>query len=158
MKKLIIPAVIPATLLSFLFVTKWWFAYPEDAPESFLYGFPLPYKCDGWHTSMSYQIFILELLFDLSVYFLFWLSIFWLIHRRFPEFRINKTLRRIFLSFNVFIVTFNLLVSSASEHVFSLNRDFRIDTKETSIFFFWQLPQDKVTLMKRYPYKKFRGH
>ncbi|MEM6768710.1 MAG: hypothetical protein AAF655_27470, partial [Bacteroidota bacterium] len=61
MKQLIWRLVIPLTIISFFLVTKWWFVAVEDAPDSWMYGFPFPYLCEGWHTSLSLQVFLKEL-------------------------------------------------------------------------------------------------
>lgn len=75
--------VLPLTLISFVLWTKWWMVYtlPVDGPDIIMVGFPLTYAGDGWHTSMSLQIFFLEFSFDLLVYFLFWFAVIWVIDR-----------------------------------------------------------------------------
>lgn len=61
---------LPLTIITFATFTKWWYVLPVDAPDTMMMGFPLAFAADGWHTSMSLQIFVLELLADFLVYFL----------------------------------------------------------------------------------------
>ncbi|WP_294821929.1 hypothetical protein [uncultured Flavobacterium sp.] len=81
MKHLILKLILPLTLFSFVLITKWAYVLPEDAPADMLFGFPLPYRCSGWHTSLSTQFFIAEMVFDLLVYFVFWLFLISFINR-----------------------------------------------------------------------------
>ena len=60
----ILTLVLPLTIILFGTITKWRYVYVEDGPDDFLYGFPLAFICTGWHTSMSLQIFISEIIFD----------------------------------------------------------------------------------------------
>ena len=46
----------------------WWFALPIDGPDKFYWGFPFAFLGEGFHTSMSYQFFILELIADFIIY------------------------------------------------------------------------------------------
>ncbi len=64
--------LIPVTIISFAVFTKWWFTVPVDAPDTMYWGFPFAFVGEGWHTSMSLQIFVMELIADLIFYFLFW--------------------------------------------------------------------------------------
>lgn len=75
MWRLISRMIIPITIISFFSLTKWWHAQPVDAPDTMYTGFPLIYQGTGWATSLSLQIFILEYIFDVLVYFLFWVIV-----------------------------------------------------------------------------------
>ena len=63
--------ILPLSIISLTIFTKWWYILPVDAPDSMMYGFPIPYSCNGWHTSLSYQIFIFEFIVDLLIHFAF---------------------------------------------------------------------------------------
>jgi hypothetical protein len=91
-KDLVKKLVLPLTFISFALWTKWWMVYalPIDAPDIIMVGFPLTYAGDGWHTSLSLQIFFLELLIDLLTYFLFWLVVILLVDRFVVKIRVNK--------------------------------------------------------------------
>jgi hypothetical protein len=73
-KQLIWKLVLPLTIISFTIFTKWWDVEIDDYRE-ILKGFPLPFVCPGWHTSLSLQIFVFELIVDVLVYFSFWFLI-----------------------------------------------------------------------------------
>jgi len=64
MAKLISSLVLPLTIIFFGAITKWRYVAVEDGPNEFLHGFPLPFMCRGWHTSLSLQIFVSELVFN----------------------------------------------------------------------------------------------
>jgi hypothetical protein len=57
--------MLPLTLMSFATFTKWWYVLPVAARDTMMTGFPLPFVCEGWHTSMSLQIFMAEFLINL---------------------------------------------------------------------------------------------
>ncbi len=73
MKALTFKIVVPLTVISFTLFTKWWSALPIDAPETTFIGFPFAYTGRGWHTSLSHQVFVVELIADITIYFSFWL-------------------------------------------------------------------------------------
>ncbi|HEY0656583.1 MAG TPA: hypothetical protein VGD65_25795, partial [Chryseosolibacter sp.] len=74
MKTLTWKFVLPLTIISFSTITKWWYV-EIDGYKEVLRGFPFPYIAPGWHTSLSWQIFIGALLTDLLIYFGVWLTI-----------------------------------------------------------------------------------
>ena len=78
MKQLTLKLIIPLSVISFATLTKWWYALPVDAPGTYLTGFPFPFVCNGWHTSMSLQIFAIEFFVDFLTYFLIWFLVFFL--------------------------------------------------------------------------------
>lgn len=53
-------------------------------------GFPFPYVCDGWFTSMSNQFFVTELIIDFLIYILFWLLLIFSINRFFVKITISS--------------------------------------------------------------------
>ena len=73
MKKLIFRLTLPLTLISFGFITKWSYGIAVDAKDVFFYGFPMIYKCEGFHASLSTQYFLIEMGINLLTYFVFWL-------------------------------------------------------------------------------------
>src|SRR5689334_21419761 len=81
MKQLTWKLVMPLTVMSFAVFTEWWYVLIVDAPDTMMIGFPFPYACDAWYTSLALQIFVSELLIDLLVYFLFWFVIVFCIDR-----------------------------------------------------------------------------
>lgn len=95
MKKLIFRLTLPLTLISFGIITKWSYGIVIDGTDEFLYGFPLIYKCDGFHTSLSTQYFLTEMTINLLTYFAFWLII-TLILNLIWKINISKRISKIF--------------------------------------------------------------
>ena len=60
--------LIPLTLIAMTTLSKWWYVLPVDAPDTMMLGWPLPFACDGWHTSLSHQVFFAELALDAACY------------------------------------------------------------------------------------------
>ena len=81
---------LPLTIISFGLFTKWWYVLPVDAPDTMMAGFPFAFVGDGWFTSMSVQIFLIELCADFIIYFLFWLVIVFFAKRILTHFTISK--------------------------------------------------------------------
>ncbi len=138
MKNLILKLVIPLTIISFVIFTKWWYALPTDAPDTMFYGFPFAYTCQGWHTSMSLQIFILEFLADFIIYFLFWIVLIFLIHKFLIKLKPNKFLTIFLWIICGFIIVFESLILSNKDNVFALKKPFEIKVFETGYKFIWE--------------------
>ncbi|HLO53624.1 MAG TPA: hypothetical protein VK169_05010 [Saprospiraceae bacterium] len=141
MRHLIISLIVPLTIISFWSIGKWWYALPEDAPDTIYTGFPLIYSGPGWHTSFSYQIFITELIIDLLFYFAFWFLIVFLIKRFKQEFKVTKI-----ITFGLWVATFVLAINQTfllivSDNVYHLKRPYPIQVLETGIEFGWKIPQ-----------------
>jgi hypothetical protein len=66
-RQLTLKLIIPITIISFAFFTKWWYALPVDAPDTMYWGFPFAYIGDGWGSSMTLQIFLIEFISDLLI-------------------------------------------------------------------------------------------
>ena len=136
MKKLTWKLVLPLTVLSFMFVTKSWYTFVVGGPNVYMKGFPLICESPGFHTSMSMQLFVVEFLLNLLVYFLFWYIIVFLFNRFLLKIKIHKILYRllIFLSFLTMALYASILTISDVE--FKLKRDFKIEVKSTTITVF----------------------
>lgn len=140
MRKLIWKLVLPLTIISFLVFRKWWYVFPVDAPDSIMAGFPLPYVCDGWFTSMSNQFFVAELIIDLLIYFLFWFLL-TLIINRFVKIHFPKVLTIILMIISILFFSGALFIVSISENIFKIKREFDVEVKETGYNFIWQNTQ-----------------
>ncbi|MCW4470851.1 hypothetical protein OGH69_17920 [Flavobacterium sp. MFBS3-15] len=136
MKHLILKLVLPLTLFSFVFVTKWAYVLPEDAPDDMLFGFPLPYRCSGWHTSLSEQYFLMEMAFDLLVYFIIWLAIIYLVNRLIAV-RPNRAIVAALWLVTVLSLAFPVLRASNPDNVFKTKRDFKYEEVDTGVHFMW---------------------
>ncbi|WP_248723581.1 hypothetical protein [Seonamhaeicola sp. ML3] len=139
MKKLILKVVLPLTIISFFVFTKFWYAEVVDAPNTVLYGFPLAFISEGWHTSMSLQIFVLEFLVDFSLYFIFWLLVILGINR-FITIKPSKTLALVLIPISVMFSIIVILIAVAPEHMYILKRDFDIEVKSSGFSFMYSSP------------------
>lgn len=137
MKSLTIKIVIPLTILSFATFTKWWYALPIDAPDTMFTGFPLPFVCNGWHTSLSLQIFTTEFFVDLLVYFLFWFILIFCINR-FAKMKVYKALTIGLWILSGLVIAFTTLLAANKDNLFYLKRPFSIEVMDTGFKFGWQ--------------------
>jgi hypothetical protein len=117
--------------------TKWWYILPVDAPDSMMYGFPIPYSCNGWHTSLSYQIFIFEFLVDLLIHFAFWFVVAFIINRLIIKIRLHKIVVIALLSIAGLFAGGLILLASNSTNLFYLKRQFDIEILKTGYKFMW---------------------
>lgn len=125
MKKLILRLILPLTLISFGIITKWWFGIAIDAKDVFFYGFPLIYKCEGFHTSLSTQYFLTEMTINLLTYFAFWLITTWTINQ-FWKINIHKLFSKIFwIGFGVLFLGFVYLSNDLDDR-YLIKREFDV--------------------------------
>ena len=153
MKQLIWKLILPLTIISFATFTKWWYALVEDGPDEIFSGFPLPFICRGWHTSLSSQIFIAELLFDFLVYFSFWFLVVLFINHFAVSFILSKVLTFLILSLTGLVLISSISIVSNTDTIYYLNRPFKIKILETGYKFIWN-EQERSDFYKYYPEDK----
>lgn len=142
MKKIIFRLTLPFTLISFGIITKWSFGIVIDGTDEFLYGFPLIYKCKGFHTSLSTQYFLTEMLINLLVYFAIWLVITWCINQVW-KINIPKLISKIFwIGFGILFLGF-LYLSNELNDLYKIKRDFDVKIYDSGITFFEYHSTDK---------------
>src|SRR6187399_807169 len=107
MSKLTYRLVLPLTILSFFIGSQLWIALPDDAPVSKLWGFPFTYACTGWHTSMSFQFFLLEFILDFIIYFLAWNLIIFLLSKILGSIHVGKIPFIILLTLSILTTIFS---------------------------------------------------
>ncbi|MEP1490395.1 MAG: hypothetical protein ABJK28_18390 [Algibacter sp.] len=135
MKKLIFRLTFPLTLISFGIITKWSYGIVINGTDEFLYGFPLIYKCDGFHTSLSTQYFLTEMIVNLLTYFAFWL-ILTLILNRIWTINIPKRISKIFwVGYSVLFLGF-IYLSNDLDDQYLTKRDFEIKIFDSGISIF----------------------
>lgn len=122
MKQLSWKLVLPLTILSLTIFTKWWYVLPVDAPDSMMYGFPIPYACDGWHTSLSYQFFIFEFIADFLIHFLFWFFVTVLINRFIIKIKLHKIVTISLLCIAGLFASGLIFIASNSTNIFKNER------------------------------------
>lgn len=135
MRKLIFRLTLPLTLISFGIITKWSYGIAIDAKNVFFYGFPMIYKCEGFHTSMSTQYFLTEMAFNLLTYFVFWL-ILTLVLNRIWKINITKRIAKIFwIGFATLFLGF-VYMSNDLDDRYLIKRDFDVKIFDGGITIF----------------------
>jgi hypothetical protein len=129
--------ILPLTIISFGTLTKWWYVLPVDAPDTMMAGFPFAFVGDGWFTSMSIQLFVIELCADFIIYFLFWFVIVLLIKRVWTQLTISKILTRIFWTLAILTISFWTFILTISEKHITLKRDWDMQVLVTGYKFTW---------------------
>src|SRR6478736_3232592 len=112
LKQLTWRLAFPLSIILFGTITKWWYVLPVEAPDTMMIGFPLAYLSDGWHTSMSYQIFILEFLVDFLVYFLFSFLLVFLFNRYMTTIKVSQWLTGLLWVFSTIIFSTAIFIAS----------------------------------------------
>jgi hypothetical protein len=125
-------------VISFAIFTKWWYTLPTDAPDTMFTGFPFPFVCHGWHTSMSLQIFIAEFVVDLLSYFLFWWVVVFCIYRFVVNIKLHKLVTIILWTLTGLVIGGSGLIASNKDNLFYLKRPFNIEVMTTGYQFIWQ--------------------
>lgn len=143
--------ILPLTIVSMFLVTKWWFALPVDGPDKMYWGFPLAFMGEGFHTSMSYQFFVVEFIADFAIYFSVWLLLSFTMQKWLPNIRIHKTFFKIIWSFALVLV-FGLYMS-ISNPVFHTKRRYDWYIMSTGYVFIWQATPSP-DIMKYHPFIK----
>jgi hypothetical protein len=138
MKSLIWKLVLPLTIISFVTITKWWYVAFIDGPHEVLKGFPFPYVCRGWHTSMSLQIYVLELVVDFLTYFTFWFLVIFSIHRFIVPIHISKILFRSLLVLSGLALIGVGFILSDPNHIYKLHRKDEIVIEKTGVHWVWE--------------------
>ena len=142
MKKLIFGLTIPLTLISFGIITKWSYGIVVDGTDEFFYGFPLIYKCDGFHTSLSTQYFLTEMALNLLTYFTFWLIITWIVSR-FWKMNIPELVSKIFwIGFGIFFLGFVYLSNDLNDR-YLIKRDFDVKIIDSGFTIFESHSRDR---------------
>jgi hypothetical protein len=133
--------ILPLSIILFGTITKWRYVLVEDGPDEFLYGFPLTFICSGWHTSMSLQIFVAELIFDFFVYLIFCLIVITLIDKYIKRIIIPKFLKVVLYVLTTLTIFVYGIRFSNRDNIFHLKRDFNYKEIRSGYKFVWE--QDK---------------
>ena len=142
MKKLLFRLTFPLTLISFGTITKWSYGIVIDGTDEFFYGFPLIYKCRGFHTSGSTQYFMTEMAINILTYFGFWLITTWTLNR-FWKINIPKLISKIFwIGFGVLFLGFVYLSNNLDDR-YLMKRDFDVEIFDNGISIFGNHSTDR---------------
>ena len=137
MKHLTWKLVLPLTVISFTMLTKWWYV-DVDGYDEILTGFPLPFVCPGWHTSLSLQIFVLELIVDVLCYFVFWFLMVLAIIKFNKQFHVRSFVWVILLGISGLLTILFTLLAINPDNIYTINRKFDIKIMETGYRFAWE--------------------
>jgi hypothetical protein len=138
MKQLTWKLIIPLTVISFGTITKWWYTLPVDAPDTLYCGFPFPFVGDGWHTSMSLQIFVIELIADILVYYLIWFVIVFCINKYLTKIKTYKIVTIGLWTISGIIILGASYIASFPENIFHIKRPYDMEIMQTGYKFVWQ--------------------
>lgn len=152
-KQLTCRLILPLTIISLGTFTKWWYVLPVDAPDTMMIGFPLAFASDGWHTSMSLQIFVLEFVFDFLIYFLFWLLCIFFIDKYLRRIKISEILTGLLWTLSTIIFAVSVFIASFPEQIFEIKRDWDRQVMVTGFKLTWT-HQDRPDFPKYDPNKK----
>jgi hypothetical protein len=142
MKKIIFGLTLPLTIVSFGIVTKWWYGLAIDAKDVFFYGFPMIYKCEGFHTSMSTQYFLTEMIVNQLTYFAFWLIITFTLNR-FWKINIPKMIPKIFwIGFGILFLGF-VFMSNDLDDRYLIKRKFDVKIFDSGFTLFYNHSIDR---------------
>ncbi len=138
MKKLAFRLVFPLTFISYVLFEKWWYIIIVDGPDKTAYGFPLINCSDSLASSLEYYYFILETVFNISVFTLFWAVIVYVIDRFTFKISISGILAKISLMLlSIYLIAFTYISINFNTRFF-LKRDFGVQTViETGYHFIW---------------------
>ena len=153
LKQLTWQLTFPLTIILFGTITKWWYVLPVDAPDTMMIGFPIAFICDGWHTSMSLQIFVVELLFDFIVYFFICFLLVFLVDRYATKIKVPKLVTGLLWTFSTLIIAFAIWIASFPEQIIQTRRDWEMKVLVTGYKFTWA-HQDRPEFSKYDPNKK----
>lgn len=138
MKHILIPSV-QLTIIVMAIFTKWWLVLPVDGGNTSMSGFPFPFIANGWHTSLSYQIFIIEFLADFLIHLLLWTLILFLINKYLFTLKIPKVLNIIIWGLVIIISGSAIFIAAMPDQVIKLKRDWEIQTLLNSGYhFIWE--------------------
>lgn len=135
---LILSLVLPLTIIFFGIIVHWRYVSVEDGANEFLYGFPLAFMCRGWHTSLSLQIFVSELVFNFLVYFTVLLIAMLLINRYLKPIIVKKSLKFGLYAIAILTVLFYGFLFSNPNNIFKTKRDFNYKEIRSGVKFLWQ--------------------
>ena len=145
--------IFPLTIISFGTFTKWWYVLPVDAPDTMMVGFPFAFAGDGWFTSMSLQIFLIEFIVDFLIYFLFWFLVVLLIKRILTQINVSKISTRIIWTLAILTISFWVMILTISEKHIKVKRDWDMQVLVTGYKFTWT-HKDRPEFSKYYHKKK----
>ena len=147
--------VFPIAITSMFMFTKWWFVIPVDGPDKIFWGFPLACIGEGFHTSMSFQIFMFELFANFFIYLLCWTILKIVLQWSFPQLYIHPIITKfIWATALFFLISFGMVVST-SNPIFNTTRRYDWKVITSGYIFVWQTTPkpdlNKPIITNKYP-------
>ncbi|CAM1371791.1 hypothetical protein [Tenacibaculum xiamenense] len=143
MNKLVFRVILPISIILFGTISQWRYGLVLDGTYEFFVGFPFIQQCRGFHTSLSTQYFVMEMLLNFLAYFFITL-VFCLFIRKFYRIEISKKISNSFwIGFGVFLLFFMYLSLEMQDH-FLIKRNFKVKITNTGISLFNTHP-DRTT-------------
>jgi hypothetical protein len=121
-----------------VFFTKWWYAVPVDGPDKYYWGFPLAFAGEGFHTSGSLQLFLLEFVVDVVFHVVCLLSVFHLCLRLNIQPFKNKWVPRIAWVGAVLCIICAMTLLCVSNPVIHAKRPYLWEVRASGYKFIWQ--------------------
>lgn len=131
MKKLLWKLIIPLTIISIVFFGKKWLVRDENGFEFEMYGFPLPFVCDAWYTSLALQIFVFEFVVNILTYFSFWFLLVLGVNRYLWNIKVHKIVKWVLWIVAGFLLVITTFYLSLPDHLYYLKRNFEIEVLST---------------------------
>jgi len=138
MKKTLFTILLPIIITSMLIFTKWWYVLPVDGPDVLFWGFPFAFIGEGFHTSMSFQIFLLNWLADVLCYTIFWLIVFLIFKKLRPTFSVSRWMYRAFWTISIVLVLFSGFIIGISDPIFKFKKNYDWQIMTSGYKFIWQ--------------------
>lgn len=132
MRSQILRSVLPLTLISFSLLSQWSFCQIEDYSKEYFHGFPLVYKCRGFHTSLSSQYFAIPYLVDLICYFSFWFVFIFCISRITAIKIPRKLVNTFWITYGFFVYAFVFLFNELDDRLL-LDNPYDIEILENGL-------------------------
>ncbi|MFM2134712.1 MAG: hypothetical protein RL021_112 [Bacteroidota bacterium] len=129
---------IPKAILTAALFTKWWYAVPVDGPDKFYWGFPLAFVGEGFQTSMSLQVFLLEFVVDFLFYVFCWMVLRQFFKRMNIRHSLNKRIYRATWILSFLVVSVYSSLVAASSPVIHWKRPYQWNVKATGYIFIWE--------------------
>lgn len=137
---MVIKLALPLSIVLFATITKWWYALPVDGPDTVFTGFPFPFVCDGWHTSLSLQIFVLAFLADFLTYWLFCSILCLGVNRLVFRIKPHKKLLVVLWSFAALVIIGATLLAANPNNIFYIKCPYNMEVVKTGVKFIGQEP------------------
>jgi hypothetical protein len=136
MKKLILPIVIPLTILIEIIFSKWWYVTIIDGDDQLCQGFPFINEAPSLASSMTFQVFIFPTILNYSIVFAVSFLLVYLFNRLVKAIKPTKMLKIVSFVFVVIFIAFEIWICNAMETRFYWKNNFTNETLGGG--FWWQ--------------------